>query len=359
MAGSSVGALLRAAAVVVVAGRVGRILRARPALDRARPGAVPSACTVVVPARDEADRIRPLLAALRGAPGVVEVIVVDDRSTDETAEVAAAAGARVVRGSEPPSGWAGKTWALHQGVGRAATDWVVTMDADVEPDPVLPASLVGRAVDDGLDLVSVAGRADVAPPTRWLHAAMVHQLVCRFGPPGTSTRLANGQCTAARRDDLLAGLTAVRHHVVEDVALARHLASIGARVAFLDATDLLVVRPARSFTELWWGWGRSLGLRGVEAPWRQVVDVAAVGLAVIVPPIRLLRRRADVIDVCALALRFGTLVGTRRAHAAGGVSYWSSPLADPFALAATAVGLLRPSPMWRGRRPPVSRRRGR
>lgn len=347
--------VVRIAAVVIVALRVGRIVRARPpVVPTTMPEGVPM-CTVVVPARDEADRIGPLLAALDGAPAVAEVIVVDDRSSDATSEIAVAAGARVVPGSEPPSGWAGKTWALHQGLESASTEWIVTMDADVVPDPVLPSSLVERALADRLDLISVAGRADVPGPTRWLHGAIVHQLVCRFGPPGTDRRLSNGQCTAGRREALLVGLSAVRHHVVEDVALARHLTATGAEVDFLDATDLLVVRPADTITGLWWGWGRSLGLRGVDPPWRQVVDLMVVALAVIAPPIRLLRRRADVFDVLALGLRFGTLVGTRRAHVAGGVAYWSSPLADPVALAATAVGLVRPSPVWRGRRPPVRR----
>ena len=353
----AVGTLARAVAVAVVGARVGRAVRARPPLDRRSPvgpSGPSGVCTVVVPARDEADRIGPLLAALRGAPGVVEVIVVDDCSSDATAAVAGAAGATVVAGSEPPAGWAGKTWAAHQGVARATTEWVVMFDADVAPDPDLPVILVERAVADGLDLVSVAGRADVSGPVRWLHGAMVHQLVCRFGPPGTTRRLANGQCMVARRDVLVDGLSAVRGHVVEDVALARHLSVIGARVDFLDATDLLVVRPARTFGGLWFGWGRSIGLRGVESPVRQMIEVAVIGLAVVVPPIRLLMRRADAVDGVALALRLGSLVGIRRAHVDGGWAYWSSPLADPVAIAATVFGLVRPAPMWRGRRPPSS-----
>lgn len=340
--------VVRTVSAAVVASRLARVVAARPPVERAgRPG---PPITVVVPARDEAARIGPLLASLREAPDVAAVIVVDDQSGDRTAELAAAAGARVVRGSDPPSGWLGKPWALRQGLGLAATDWVVTLDADVVPDPDLPRAVVGRAIVDRLDLLTVGGRAELSdPPARWLHAGMVAQLVYRFGPPGGSRRLANGQCMVARRTDLIDWLEAVSGEMVEDVALARRVLALGGRVDFLDATDLMVVRPYASIGAVWTGWGRSIGLRGVE-PWsRQLLDLVVVVSTLIAPPVHLLRRRGDLVDGVALALRIGTLVGMRRSHADRGVAYWASPLADPLALAAAIIGLLAPAPTWRGR----------
>ena len=339
--------LVRAAAVATVAGRLARGLAARPPLARA--DAAPGPITVVVPARDEATRIGPLLAALRSAPGVDSVIVVDDRSTDRTASVAGAAGAEVIAGTDPPIGWAGKTWALAQGVEAAETEWIVAFDADVVPDPELPGAAVARALADRLDLLTLAGRAELQRG-RGLHAALLTQLVYRFGPPGSTRRLANGQCMVARRPALRAGLRAVAGEMVEDVALARHLTASGHRVDFLDATDLMVVRPYGSVGEVWSGWGRSIGLRGVEPWWRQTFEVALLAATLVAPPVRAVRRQADVIDAAALVMRFGTLVGTRRAYAGRGVAYWTSPLADPVALAATVTGLVRRSPTWRGRR---------
>ena len=104
--------------------------------DRSRPhGDVDVSISVVVPARDEAARIGPLLEAIVGAPGVTEVIVVDDESADATAGLAAGAGASVVTGRPLPAGWVGKAWALQQGLDAAVGDWVVTLDADTRPDP--------------------------------------------------------------------------------------------------------------------------------------------------------------------------------------------------------------------------------
>lgn len=354
---------LRAGALLAVIARIAPIVSAAPALGRPRTAssaggaagtnpvhADPVAVTVVVPARDEADRIGTLLAALRRAPAVSEVVVVDDRSSDDTAGVARRAGARVVAGSEPPPGWAGKTWALHQGVGTAGTDWVVTLDADTVPDPELPLALVERARADRLALASAAGRFEIADPrARWLHAAMLAGLVARCGPPGTGGDLVNGQCLAARRADLLAGLEAVCGELVEDVALAQHVRRSGGRVALLDAVDLLTVRPYASVGTVWRGWGRSIGLRGRYSTWRQLVEVAVVALAWSVPPARVCARRADVVDALALAVRVGTVVGLRRAYVDRGAAVWASPLADPLALVATVAGLLDPAPTWRGR----------
>src|SRR6202043_2205864 len=90
--------------------------------------------SVVIPARDEELTLPTILAGLASQTTPPhEIIVVDDRSTDTTAAVAAARGARVVVGEPLPPGWAGKAWALHQGVLAAHADVVVCLDADVDP----------------------------------------------------------------------------------------------------------------------------------------------------------------------------------------------------------------------------------
>ena len=135
---------LRAGAGAITLARLARAAQAVPPV--APTDAAPAPITVVVPARDEARRIGPLLDRVVGAPHVDEVIVVDDESSDDTAAIAGRAGATVVAGAPLPPGWAGKAWALHQGIAAARSEWVVTLDADARPDPRLAAAVVARAL---------------------------------------------------------------------------------------------------------------------------------------------------------------------------------------------------------------------
>ncbi len=346
---------VRGAAGLIAVTRLARVAQAAPALATESAGG--ASISVVIPARDEAARIGPLLDAIVGAPGVTEVLVVDDQSTDATADIARAAGAEVVSGTPLPDGWAGKAWALQQGIESATGEWIVTLDADARPDPRLPESAVARARQDGWDLLTVGARFECPTPgTRWLHASMLTTLVYRFGAPGTATAperaMGNGQCMTVRRAPFLeaGGLSLVSGEVVEDIALARRLATSGWNVGFLDASDLLTVRMFESLSDTWTGWGRSLALPGAETRSRQLFDLAVIVMAQALPLPRLVLRRGDVVDVILLANRLGTLVGTRSAYDRVDAAYWLSPLADLGSVVAIARGILRRgNQTWRGR----------
>src|SRR4051794_19181611 len=121
------GWMFQFAAAAVAIARLARGRRRHPPLS-ARPA--PASVSVLVPARDEAARIGPCLEGLRE---VAEVIVIDDGSSDATAAVARAAGARVLTAPPKPDGWVGKSWALQQGLEAATGDVVVCLDADTRP----------------------------------------------------------------------------------------------------------------------------------------------------------------------------------------------------------------------------------
>jgi dolichol-phosphate mannosyltransferase len=176
--------------------------------------------------------------------------------------------------------------------------------------------------------------------------------------------LANGQCTAARRADLLraGGYAAAAQHLTDDVALARSLAARGWRTSLLDGTSGLRVRMHATAGDAWRNWGRSLPMPDVTSPAARVADGFLLLVAQALPLPRLLLRRADALDLLLLALRAGTLAGTARAYEQRDLAYWLSPLADPIAVLRVLWGAARPGRTWRGRTypglvPPADARR--
>jgi dolichol-phosphate mannosyltransferase len=340
-------------ALAVVAPRLWRAARGGRRLHQGEVDGV--AISVVIPARNEAMRIAECLAPLRAAPGVREVIVVDDESTDDTATIARELGAMVIVGKPLPEGWVGKIWALQQGIAAATADVVVTLDADTRPDPQLPLA-AARALAE-----SKAMMATVAPKFRttslageWLHAAMLTSLVYRHGAGAgraTSDAVANGQCMVFRRDDAVGGkwCERVRGSTVEDVALVRTLVADGASVEMFDGTELLTVQMFDGAGDTWRGWGRSLSLAGEDRTSRQVGDAAVTAITMVTPLWLMLLGIPTPVTAVLLLVRVGTLVGTRRAYERSGPGYWLSPIADVVAWLAVVRGILAPSRQWRGR----------
>jgi len=347
--------LPQAIASAVLLARLGRGRRRRPALTAAAPLPAGS-ISVVVPARDEAGRIGPCLDGLLGDPALLEVIVVDDGSTDATADLARARGARVVEAGPPPPGWIGKPWALQRGLETARGDVVVSVDADTRPQPGL-ASALAACLEDA-DLVSAGARFICdTPGERWMHPALLTTLVYRYGPPDTAAPLPvarlliNGQCTAVRREALLeaGGYAHAAGHMTDDAAFARGLARRGWRVAFHDAGALLSVDMHDSLSETWREWGRSIALTDVTSPAWRAADVALVWLTLGLPPLRLLLGRPTRLDLALIALRWTMLAPLASGYARRGAPYWLSPLADPLAALRLTVSALAPSKRWRGR----------
>jgi hopene-associated glycosyltransferase HpnB len=228
------------------------------------------AVVAVVPARNEAAVLPGSLPTLlaQDYPGRFAVTLVDDASTDGTGQVAASLGAggrwplRVVAGAAKPPGWAGKPWAMAQGVAAIAADdaaYVLFTDADIAwATPHTLRRLVAAAEGDDRDLVSqmallrtAAGWERVVVPAFVYFFAQLYPFR-QVNRPGSRTAAAAGGCMLVRREvlDKAGGLTPIRGALIDDVALGRLLKRQGSTWLGLT-TAIRSVRPYHGLTDLW------------------------------------------------------------------------------------------------------------
>jgi chlorobactene glucosyltransferase len=224
-------------------GRIGAVLRGRARLPRASeapPARGSRLVSVLVPARNEARDVAACLASLSAQtfPNL-EIVAVDDASTDRTPAILADAARRdprlqVLRVEGPPSGWTGKSFALTSGVAVARGHWLCFTDADTVHAPESIARAVGFAEAHGTTLLSPLAAANG-----------IFILVERHAYEATG------------------GHRAEAGEVLEDVALARRVKAGGGRIAFVDGADLVAARMYTSLAEIRRGWTKNLyRLRG-------------------------------------------------------------------------------------------------
>lgn len=219
--------------------------------------------SVVIPARDEERAIeRTVRALLAQTYRAIEVIVVNDRSTDRTAEILGAIAderLHVVAGSEPPAGWLGKPWAMHQGSRVARGEILLFADADIFYAPEAVASAVDPMEKHG------ASMAALIPHTEmhgfWENVLMPQLMVvaCAFFPiwlANRSTRVRLGAGGGAgnliRREvyERIGGHEALRGAVIDDVGLARLARRSGKQTIVVRAERFVSVRMYEGLGEI-------------------------------------------------------------------------------------------------------------
>ncbi len=242
---------------------VGSVMMYRIPLCRSEDRSMPS-ISVVIPARNEAERLPELLSSLRDQEVPHEVIVVDDASDDDTASVAGRFGARVISAGNLPAQWSGKAWACWRGAGAARGEILVFLDADTFLEPgglhrlvsthdrlgglvtVQPFHIMARAYEQMSVLFYIVMVASMAAFT---------PLQARLRPSG-----AFSACVVCSRDEYfqMGGHGVSRGSVVEGLVMAQAFRRAGMLVSCLGGRGTISVRMySRGTSELIRGFGKS------------------------------------------------------------------------------------------------------
>jgi glycosyltransferase involved in cell wall biosynthesis len=262
----------------------------------------------VIPARNESRNIeRCVRSVLSTRYPSIEVIVVDDHSTDDTATLARAIAAgdsrlRVIGAPPLPPGWFGKQFACATGAEAARGEILVFTDADTQHAPDLLPRVVNAMRDRRADLLSVAGHQEMH--TFWervIQPQLFALIAIRYG--GTEhmsnakrpeDAIANGQFIAVVRAayDAIGGHALVRDRVAEDMSMAQEFVRAGRRVAVLLARAQFSTRMYASLREIVGGWrkniyagGRHATLGGAVGRWLYPAVLIGVPVIGLVPPI--------------------------------------------------------------------------
>ena len=249
--------------------------------ERAEPPHDAPLVSIVIPARNEARNIAPCVqSALASSYPRLEVIVVDDHSTDETGAIAASIAARdprlrVIVPPPLPNDWFGKQWACATGAAKTRGTVIGFLDADTRQAPDLVTRVVNAMATRNADLISVAGTQEMGSFwERLVQPQVFGILLQRYGSTEhvnrsrfASSKIANGQCLWVRREayDAVGGHGAVRHKVAEDLAMAQHWFRAGRTVSLVLGMDQLSTRMYTTLRELIEGWGKNVFAGGRDA----------------------------------------------------------------------------------------------
>lgn len=321
LAALTLPAALLLAAQVIIGHRGMRRLREVDPVEDPRP-----LVTVVVPARDEERKIEEALRSLlaQDYPNL-EIVAVDDRSTDATGSiidrlVAESSILHPIHIHEIPAGWLGKVHALHTGAEVADGEILLFADADVVMAPTTLSRAVGYLLRNGLDHVTVGAemRTDGAPLLDLAIGAFVLQAT-RYGQPWRASDpdsdryagLGAFNLVRATAYRAIGGHEAFRMHPVDDLELGRRLKAAGFRQEMLLGKGMVAVE--------WYASARALvaGLRknGFAAADFRVPLLAAIVLAILV---------FDIWPWVALGLTAGIVRLLNAGIVAAGIaSYWA------------------------------------
>ena len=237
----------------------------------------PPRISVLIPARNEEARLGPCLSTISDSDyPILEILVLDDHSTDGTAQLVEQrtkgdSRIRLLSGKSLPEGWVGKPWACHQLSKEAKGDYLLFVDADTRFSDITIANAVTLAHEEKADLISLWPYLESLTWSERLVIPFVHLFILFYLPHWAKGSLrcfgaANGQFVLFRRDayENIKGHESVHNHMVEDIAIARNMRAAGFKVLNLDGTNpghsiaLVRCRMYTRFHEVWGGFTKNL-----------------------------------------------------------------------------------------------------
>jgi len=335
--------------------------------------APPPKVSLLIPARDEEANVGDALRAALASKGVeLEVVVLDDGSTDRTAAIVAActqedARLRLVAAPPLPRGWCGKQHACHVLAGLARHPLLVFIDADVHLAPDALMRIVGLLEHEGLDLASGFPEQQTGTLAEALIVPLIHVLLLGYLPIWLVRRSRHpafgagcGQLLAVRRDAYLraGGHAAIRSSRHDGLMLPRAFRRAGCTTDLFDATNLARCRMYRGGREVWQGFAKN-ATEGMAKPAALPVWTVLLGGGHVLPFLLLLAAFAagSWTALAASAVAGACVHGTRIALALRFRQSWPGALLHPLGIAlllalqwSALVAELRGRPaVWRGR----------
>jgi len=253
-------------------------------------GAVPTpvVVTAIVPARNEEAVIAASIETLSRQPEIAQILVVNDQSSDATAEVVRnlvkeIPDLRLLETGGLPDGWVGKNYALWVGVQQATSPWLLFTDADALHAPNSVARGLQIARERQAALVSFSPEQITRS---WYEKALIPFVYLRLAKkfsydqvnnPALPIAAANGQFLLIRREvyDAIGGHRGVAGEVLEDLVMAMRVKRAGHRIWFGSGKGLVRTRMYSSFRTMWEGWKKNLYRLVGGTPWAVFREVEA------------------------------------------------------------------------------------
>lgn len=314
--------------------------------------------TVLIPARNEADVITRTLQGISAQGEIGGIILVDDQSSDDTAECARRVMGekiRIIPGQPLVEGWSGKLWAMEQGRAHADTEYLLLLDADITLKPGILATLLNRAEQDRLDMLSLM--AFLRMQSFWellLMPAFIYffKLLYPFALSNSSSRLiaaAAGGCILIKRQQLedIGGFAALKNALIDDCSLARKVKQGGGRIWTGLTHSVISHRSYENLSTIWDMVARTAYTQLMHSISLLLLCTLVMLIAFVIPPVLLVVMDLPLmlIPLSAIILMVLSYYPVIRYYSLPPVLVLSLPLAAVFYLCMTWSSAIR---HWQG-----------